>query len=108
MRVFVDLQGASGASYRFRLWPDGKAHLPVAGNYIVVRETASNFTIIATDVSDDLSVVRQNLEPSLKDQPGVQIYTRLNVSRATRTTENEDILAADQTAPLAHAPKAQG
>ena len=33
MRDFIDLQGASGASYRFRRRPEGAAHLPTAGNY---------------------------------------------------------------------------
>ncbi len=31
---FVDLIGASGRSYRFRVWP-GPAHPPIAGNYLV-------------------------------------------------------------------------
>ena len=30
MREFVELQGASGASYRVRLWPAGEGHLPIA------------------------------------------------------------------------------
>jgi hypothetical protein len=34
MQDFIDLRGASGAAYRFRVWPDGASHLPIAGNYV--------------------------------------------------------------------------
>jgi hypothetical protein len=97
MRQFVELQGASGASYRYRLWRPGEVHLPIAGNYAVVEETEDGFAIRALDLSDDLSVVRQQLKPALRDQPGIQIYTRLNISRAVRTAENLDIVAATKS-----------
>jgi hypothetical protein len=94
MREFVELQGASGASYRFRLWRDGDVHLPVAGNYVVVRPAADGFAILALDVSDDLSLVSKTLKRATRDQPAHQIYTRLNVARAVRMAENDDIAAA--------------
>lgn len=94
MPEFVELQGATGATYRFRLWAVGAAHLPIAGNYAVVRHAPDGFSVVTTDVSDNLSTVRQNLERTVAEQPGIQIYTRLNVSRAVRVAENEDIVAA--------------
>ncbi len=97
MREFVELQGASGARYRYRLWRQGDAHLPIAGSYVVIAETEEGFTIRALDVIDDLSVVRQHLKPSLRDQSGIQIYTRLNISRAARTAENLDIVSASKS-----------
>jgi hypothetical protein len=96
MREFVELQGASGASYRFRHWRAGDDHLPIAGNYVVVRDTDDGLTILAVEITDDLSGLRQSLKPAIRDHAGHQIYTRLNVSRAARTAEHEDIVAANK------------
>ena len=108
MREFVELRGASGASYRFRLWPSGDAHLPIAGNYVVVQETANGLAILALNVSDDLSLVRNALKPSIRDRTGHQIYTRLNVSRAVRTAEHDDLVAGSKPRRSAQAPASAG
>ena len=104
MREFVELQGASGATYRFRHWPRSDPHLPIAGNYVVIREADDGFAILALDVSDDLSLVPQSLKRPLREQAECQIYTRLNVSRATRVAEQEDIAAANKLRRLAQPP----
>ena len=66
MREFVELQGASGANYRFRLWPGDNAHPPIAGNYVVVLDTAEGLVILEVNVSEDLSLVRTALKPSIR------------------------------------------
>jgi hypothetical protein len=102
MRDFIDLRGVSGADYRFRLWREDAAHLPIAGNYVVVREAEQGLSVLLADVSNDLSTVRQTLKRLLKDNPAAQVYTRLNVSRTVRTAENDDIVASykpKRTAP---------
>ncbi len=93
MREFVDLRGASGAAFRFRLWPERAAHLPMAGNYAVVREGPEGFSVVVAGVSDDLSSARPGLSRLLANHESAQVYTRLNVSRTVRHAENDDILA---------------
>ena len=46
MKDFIDLEGASGAKYRFRLWPDGTPHLPTGGNFVYVRQEQRGFTVL--------------------------------------------------------------
>jgi hypothetical protein len=90
MKDFIDLEGVSGAKYRFRLWPEGAPHQPIAGNYACVREDAGGFTVLMVGETLDLSRVRHDLPKRLREG-GVGVYTRLNVSRAIRTAEHEDI-----------------
>jgi hypothetical protein len=92
MQDFLDLKGASGALYRFRLWPEGASHLPIAGNYVVIQETAAGFKVLAVGASMNLSVAR-GAGPGRARRKAVHFYTRLNVSRAARTSEHEDLVA---------------
>lgn len=91
MRAFIDLRGASGQAYRFRLWPEGEAHPPIAGNFAIVQDGASP-KVLVVGVSNDLSGAR----PKTRDRSG-HIYTRLNVSRALREAEHADLAAAYPT-----------
>lgn len=92
MQDFLDLQSASGATYRFRLWPPGAPHSPVAGNYVVVKPTASGFKVLVAGVCRDLSQARASLTGSARRKDAF-LYTRLNISRAVRTAEHEEIVA---------------
>lgn len=90
---FVDLPGASGATYRLRRWAEGATHPPIAGNFVFVsRSAAGAVKILTVGVSDDLSQCRDQLP---KPAPGCAtlVYTRLNVSRAVRLAEHEDLVA---------------
>ena len=91
MQDFLDLKGASGAFYRFRHWPAGASHLPIAGNYVLIQETAAGFKVLAVGASMNLSVARP-ASPS-RARKATHVYTRLNVSRAARTSEHEDLVA---------------
>ena len=92
MQDFIDLVGASATRYRFRVWNDGAPHLPVAGNYVYVREKADGFTVLTVGESNDLSHARADL-PSARRRGATHVFTRLNVSRAIRTAEHEDLVA---------------
>lgn len=91
--AFIDISGASGANYRFRLWPDGTAHLPVAGNFVVVLGGPDRVLVIG--MTNDLSQARS----ATKAAGETHVYTRLNVARATREAEHADLVA--------HHPKAR-
>jgi hypothetical protein len=93
MRQIIDLKGASGTTYRFRLWAVGASHLPTAGNYAFVREQAGGFTVLAAGAIDDLSLTRSNHGAAAAKLGSTHLFTRLNVARAVRTAEAADIAA---------------
>jgi hypothetical protein len=86
---FIDLQGASGRIYRFKRWPAAAQHPPIAGNYAVVRRTNRQVAMLA--MSDNLAEVRDQLASLDR---GLEVFTRLNVSRADREAEHADLCAA--------------
>jgi hypothetical protein len=96
MKDFIDLQGASGATYRFRLWPTGAAHLPIAGNYVCAQAAGDGYAVVAVGECMDLSRLRDELPKRLREA-SLHIYTRLNVARATRSAEHEDLAARHPT-----------
>ena len=100
MREFVDLRGASGTFYRFRLWPEGGAHPPIAGNYILLREDESGPKILLAGVTSDLSQAAVESRKALAKDPGTRLYTRLNVARAVRVAEHDDLVAEHKPAVL--------
>jgi hypothetical protein len=89
---FVDLHGASGQAYRFRAWPAVGRHPPMAGNYVALR--AQTREVVAVGVLDNLADARSHVE-SLG--PGVELFTRLNVSRVDREADQADLAAAHAT-----------
>jgi hypothetical protein len=92
MKDFIDLKGASGAFYRFRLWPEGAPHLPIAGNYVFLKAEPDGVTVVLVGATNDLSQARRAWGKVA--QRGVtHVFTRLNVARATRTAEHEDLVA---------------
>lgn len=90
MTDFIDLTGASGATYRFRAWSDA-GQTPMAGNFVVVDGLARPPRIGLAGVIGDLSKA-----PSAARSAGVAgeaMFVRLNVSRQTRAQEHEDLVA---------------
>jgi len=91
MKDFIDLKGASGTTYRFRRLPDGEPHQRIAGNYAVLKLRQAGFTVRLVDATNDLSQARARCPSDILK--GAQLYTRLNVSRAAREAEHQDLLA---------------
>ena len=89
MNDFIDLTGASGATYRFRRRAVAGDHLPIAGNFALVTLVDGKVTVTTLGKSNDLSRLIAPTEP-----PEAQVYTRLNVARAIRTAEHDDLAAA--------------
>lgn len=69
MQNFIDLPGASGALYRFRLWPDGAGHLPIAGNYVIVRADPDGVRVLLVGASNDLSRARADWSRAVREAP---------------------------------------
>ncbi|HVI34471.1 hypothetical protein [Phenylobacterium sp.] len=106
MKPFLDLVGASGAAYRFRLLPDGQAHVPIAGNYVVVRPRGEGVKVVVVAVTEDLS--RVLAEQPAEVRRGARVYTRLNVARATREAEHADLAARYAPGPAEGAAPDEG
>jgi hypothetical protein len=99
MQDFIDLQGASGASYRFRRRAEGVSHLPTAGNYVLIQEAAAGFKVLTVGVSLDLSLLRPPGAPRA-GRRATHLFTRLNVARAVREREHEDLVASYKPAQV--------
>jgi hypothetical protein len=92
MQDFIDLQGASGASYRFRRRAEGASHLPTAGNYVLIQETGAGFKVLTVGASIDLSLTRPPGKLRAGRRP-MHLFTRLNVARSVRAFEHQDLVA---------------
>jgi hypothetical protein len=96
MKTFIDLEGASGATYRFRLWEAGAPHQPIAGNYVCVRADKAGYAIVGIGETLDLSQLRGKLSKRVREA-ATHVYTRLNVARANREAEHADLMARHGT-----------
>lgn len=103
MRDFIDLSGASGALYRFRIWADGAAHLPVAGNYVIVKAEPEGFSVLLVGLTNDLSRARGDWGKAAK-HGATHMFTRLNVARATRVMEHADLVAGHEPPLVSEGP----
>jgi hypothetical protein len=97
MQDFIDLKGASGAEYRFRVWAEGAAHLPIAGNYAILKVDEEGVSVLLIGATNDLSQARKDWSRVAKRSP-THIFTRLNVARATREAEHADLTAGYKSA----------
>jgi hypothetical protein len=90
---FIDIASASGSVYRFR--PVTQAtQLPVtAGNFLILNASASIGEIICCGTALSLLEAATTWRAVLQDHPLGRMFVRLNVFRATRIGEHDDIVA---------------
>lgn len=93
MKDFLDLKGAAGAFYRFRIWPEGAPHLPIAGNYVFLKAEPEDFIVLLVGATNDLSRAR-DAWGKVVERGATHAFTRLNVARAVRTAEHDDLVAS--------------
>jgi hypothetical protein len=89
----LDVTGASGARYRFRLVGD-PARLPAtAGNFLYVRWRGSSPQIMCCGAVNSLVQATDQWDVAVRAH-GVQgLYIRLNVARAARREEHLDLFS---------------
>ena len=92
MSDFLDLKGASGRSYRFRL-DDGPTPSPMGGNYCFVRREGRSASPIVLGVAASLATARDGWAAA-RERGATHLYTRLNVARGARAAEHDDMVAA--------------
>lgn len=89
---FIDLRGASGAAYRFRR-ADPAALPATAGNFVYAREEGGQLVVVGCGTALSLTSAA-GLQRNLADLHGESdLFIRLNVARAVRQGEHEDIVA---------------
>ena len=90
---FLDVPGASGTQYRFRLARVGE--LPVtAGNLVAVTGAPARRRFLLCAAARSLNRAAPAVDAALREAPGAKVFIRLNVARAVRQAEHADIVAA--------------
>ena len=93
MKAFVDIAGASGASYRFHRL-DQLARLPAtAGNFIFTRARLGGVEVVCCGAVSSLIHAVEVWRTAATEHQADAIYVRLNVSRVIRSAEHHDIAA---------------
>jgi len=89
----LDLQGASGATYRFRLIADPGELPATSGNYIYVRWRGSAPQVLACGAANSLGAATRRWDEAVRAHGAAGLYIRLNVARAARDQEHADLVA---------------
>jgi len=91
VKPYIDLQGASGAVYRYKLAEDRDPRTTIAGNFVFVDATG---TVVYAGEANNLHGAANRFPEAAMKHKAEYLYTRLNVSGASRSDELQDILAA--------------
>ena len=89
----LDLQGASGATYRFRLIADPGALPATSGNYVYVRFRGATPQVLACGAVNTLGAAARGWDEAVRAHAVAALYIRLNVARAARDQEHADLVA---------------
>jgi hypothetical protein len=95
VKPFLDLTGASGSVYRFRRCGDLNELPATAGNFVYLRADPAGDEIVCCGTARSL-VRASSAWKAAERRKATDLYLRLNVSRAVREGEHEDIVAATQ------------
>ena len=91
MKPYIDLKGASGAVYRYKLAEDHDPRTTIAGNFVYVDEAG---TVLMAGEANNLHASGARFSEAAEKHGATLLYTRLNVSGASRTDEYNDLMAA--------------
>ena len=93
MQTFIDLIGASAATYRFRR---GEALSPIGGNFVYLRLIDGKPHVVCCGAARSLGrmLATQAWFRDENAHPDDQLFVRLNASSGVRQSEHEDLIAA--------------
>jgi hypothetical protein len=91
MQTFLDLPGASGATYRFQRVTDFDQLPAIAGNFIYVRTDGDALAIVCCGTDETLLHAADQWSKAVADYGVEALFVRLNVSWKTRSHEHDDI-----------------
>jgi hypothetical protein len=91
VKPYIELKGASGAVYRYKLAEDADPRTTIAGNFVYLDEVG---TVLFAGETNNLVGANERWSEAVKRHHAKTLYTRLNVSGASRSEEHADIVAA--------------
>ena len=92
----VDLEGASGALYRFRQVPNPDMLPASGGNFVCIRQEPRGMKVVCCGSASDLRHAAQPYEAAVRLHLADSILVRLNISGAVRDREHDDLVARHQ------------
>jgi hypothetical protein len=93
----LELQGASGARYRFRRVKDPSALPAEGGNFVYVKHLDEGAALIASGAAESLHQALINWTAAVEHHGADSIYVRLNIASKQRLFEHSDIAEAHPT-----------
>ena len=90
----IDLAGASGARYRYSPIDENRFLPPAGANYVIAELTEEGATVVYAGETDNLAsqTWRADLEKARRKYNAATVLTRLNVTRAVREAERNDLI----------------
>jgi hypothetical protein len=92
MQNFVDLAGASGATYRFHRVGDLSQLPAIAGNFVYVRGLPEDMNVICCGTDETLLNADRQWPSAVQEHQAEALFVRLNVSWKVRSHEHDDIV----------------
>ena len=90
----IDLAGASGARYRYSPLDENRFLPPAGANYVIAELTDEGANVVFAGETDNLAAQtwRSDLEKARGKYAEATLLTRLNVTRAIREAERNDLI----------------
>ncbi len=90
----IELAGASGARYRYTALEENRFLPPAGANFVIAKVGAQGAEIVYAGETDNLAnqAWKQTLDKARETHKDATILTRLNVTRAVREAEREDLV----------------
>lgn len=90
----IELAGASGARYRYTTIEENRFLPPAGANYVIAEVSNDSLHVVYAGETDNLAnqAWRDELERVRHDHPQATVLTRLNVTRAVREAERQDLI----------------
>lgn len=90
----IDLAGASGLLYRYTPIDEDRFLPPAGANYVIAEITSDGANVVYAGETDNLAsqAWRSDLEKARRKYAEATVLTRLNVTRAVREAERNDLI----------------
>ena len=94
----IEFAGKSGARYRYTPLEEDRFLPSQAANYVIARLNKEGPALLYAGETDNLAsqAWREMLAKARADYPGAKILTPLNVTRAVREAERDDVVQQHQ------------
>lgn len=90
----IELAGKSGARYRYTPLEEERFLPPAGANYVIAELTKEGARVVYAGETDNLAnqTWRSDLERARETYAKARVLTRLNVTRAVREAERQDLI----------------